>query len=173
MKSLSRVWPSATPWTAAYQASPSMGFSRQEYWSGVPLSSPKQSYRQGKIFFLCQLVIGNAPCCHRHGVRDRQQHSKGRVGVEYLIHLLLLLPYAFRTRLNWIISYDHFYMMVQICCPSQIHDFGSHYRTHYEQFWSNSLSHKKAWKFSTKPPVNPLHSVAQRAKRIWKIPGDI
>ena len=40
VKLLSRVWPSATPWTAAYQASPSMGFSRQEYWSGVPLPSP-------------------------------------------------------------------------------------------------------------------------------------
>ena len=33
---------SATPWTAAYQAPPSMGFSRQEYWSGVPLPSPKK-----------------------------------------------------------------------------------------------------------------------------------
>ena len=30
----------ATPWTAAYEAPPSMGFSRQEYWSGVPLPSP-------------------------------------------------------------------------------------------------------------------------------------
>ena len=30
-----------TPWTAAYQAHPSMGFSRQEYWSGLPLPSPK------------------------------------------------------------------------------------------------------------------------------------
>ena len=40
VKSLSRVRPSATPWTAAYQAPPSMGFSRQEYWSGVPLPSP-------------------------------------------------------------------------------------------------------------------------------------
>ena len=39
-KSLSRVRLSATPWTAAYQAPPSMGFSRQEYWSGVPLPSP-------------------------------------------------------------------------------------------------------------------------------------
>ena len=39
VKSLSRVWPSATPWTAAYQAPPSMGFSRQEYWSGVPYIS--------------------------------------------------------------------------------------------------------------------------------------
>ena len=36
-KLLSRIRPSATPWTAAYQAPPSMGFSRQEYWSGVPL----------------------------------------------------------------------------------------------------------------------------------------
>ena len=38
MKSLSRVRLLATPWTAAYQAPPSMGFSRQEYWSGLPLS---------------------------------------------------------------------------------------------------------------------------------------
>ena len=40
VKSLSHVRPSATPWTAAYQAPPSMGFSRQEYWSGVPSPSP-------------------------------------------------------------------------------------------------------------------------------------
>ena len=37
MKSLSRVRLFETPWTAAHQAPPSMGFSRQEYWSGVPL----------------------------------------------------------------------------------------------------------------------------------------
>ena len=41
VKSLSHVWLLTTPWTAAYQAPPSMGFSRQEYWSGVPLPSPK------------------------------------------------------------------------------------------------------------------------------------
>ena len=40
VKSLSRVWLFATPWTAAYQAPLSMGFSRQEYWSEVPLPSP-------------------------------------------------------------------------------------------------------------------------------------
>ena len=40
VKSLSHVWLFATPWTAAHQAPPSMGFSRQEYWSGVPLPSP-------------------------------------------------------------------------------------------------------------------------------------
>ena len=40
VKSLSRVLLIMTPWTATYQAPPSMGFSRQEYWSGVPLPSP-------------------------------------------------------------------------------------------------------------------------------------
>ena len=40
VKSLSRVQLFETPWTAAYKGPPSMGFSRQEYWSGVPLPSP-------------------------------------------------------------------------------------------------------------------------------------
>ena len=40
VKLLNRVWLLATPWTAAYQAPPSMGFSRQKYWSRVPLPSP-------------------------------------------------------------------------------------------------------------------------------------
>ena len=40
VKSLSRARLLATPWTAAHQAPPSMGFSRQEYWRGVPLPSP-------------------------------------------------------------------------------------------------------------------------------------
>ena len=40
VKSLSHVRLLVTPWTAAHQAPPSMGFSRQEYWSGVPLPSP-------------------------------------------------------------------------------------------------------------------------------------
>ena len=40
VKSLSRVLLLATPWTAASQAPLSMGFSRQEYWSGVPFHSP-------------------------------------------------------------------------------------------------------------------------------------
>ena len=40
VKSLSRVRLFATPWTVAHQASPSIGFSRQEYWSGLPVPSP-------------------------------------------------------------------------------------------------------------------------------------
>ena len=44
-KSLSPVQLSATPWTAAYQAPPPMGLSRQEYWSGLPLPSPSEELR--------------------------------------------------------------------------------------------------------------------------------
>ena len=40
VKSLNHVLFFATPWTAAHQAPPSMGFSRQEYWSGLPFLSP-------------------------------------------------------------------------------------------------------------------------------------
>ena len=39
----------ATPWTAAYQAPPSMGFSRQEYWSGVPLPSLRSVVTLGNL----------------------------------------------------------------------------------------------------------------------------
>ena len=51
VKSLSRVRLLATPWTAAYQAPPSMGFSKQEYWSGVPLPSPSPIFKQGQMTF--------------------------------------------------------------------------------------------------------------------------
>ena len=40
VKSLSRVWLFEIPWTAVYQAPPPIRFSRQEYWSGLPLPSP-------------------------------------------------------------------------------------------------------------------------------------
>ena len=48
VKLLSHVQLSVTPWTAAHQAPPSMGFSRQEYWSGVPLPSSERSLGRGK-----------------------------------------------------------------------------------------------------------------------------
>ena len=51
-KSLSRVQLLATPWTIAYQAPPSMGFSRQEYWSGVSLPSPRTAISTCKFFTL-------------------------------------------------------------------------------------------------------------------------
>ena len=48
VKSFSHVWLLATPWTTAHQAPLSMGFSRQEYWSGVPSPSPKLNVTKSK-----------------------------------------------------------------------------------------------------------------------------
>ena len=55
VKSLSHVRLLATPWTTAYQAPPSMGFSRQEYWSRVPLPSPCIGHRYIYILSLLSL----------------------------------------------------------------------------------------------------------------------
>ena len=51
VKSLNRIRLLATPWTAAYQPPPSMGFSRQEYWSGVPLPSLVKSVKKTKFWY--------------------------------------------------------------------------------------------------------------------------
>ena len=59
VKSFSRVWLFVTPWTAAYEAPPSMGFSRQEYWSGVPLPSPPCPYslREFNLLYCNSFVL--------------------------------------------------------------------------------------------------------------------
>ena len=67
VKSLSRVRLLATSCTAAHQAPPSMGFSRQEYWSGVPLPSPtfwlavakcKTLILLNALSLICMILIG-------------------------------------------------------------------------------------------------------------------
>ena len=50
VKSLSSVQLFMTPWTAAYQAPPSMGFYREEYWSGLPLPSPFDTVDHNKLW---------------------------------------------------------------------------------------------------------------------------
>ena len=73
VKSLSRVRLLVTPWTAAHQAPPPMGFARQEYWSGVPLPSPtglsSRSLKTICIFTSRQLA------CHYHYLQSNT-HSK-------------------------------------------------------------------------------------------------
>ena len=58
-KSLSCIQLSATPRTAAHQAPPSMGFSRQEYWSGLPVPSPypAPTYEQNPRFFFLLTTV--------------------------------------------------------------------------------------------------------------------
>ena len=57
VKSLSRAWLLASPWTAALQAPLSMGYSRQEYWSGVPLPSPRFLCSHGWMPSSCVIVL--------------------------------------------------------------------------------------------------------------------
>ena len=59
VKSLSRVRLLATPWTAAHQASPSMGFSRQEHWSGLPFPSPM---RESEVTQSCPTLHDPMDC---------------------------------------------------------------------------------------------------------------
>ena len=72
-KSLSRVWLFETPWTAAYQAPLSMGFSRQEYWSGVPSPSPLLhlggKMTTSQIFPWCFVL-----CSHMHAPISHSSH---------------------------------------------------------------------------------------------------
>ena len=56
VKSLSRVWLFVTPWTVAYQASPSVGFSRQGYWSGLPFPNLRAIQKKKKQIGLEELL---------------------------------------------------------------------------------------------------------------------
>ena len=69
VKSLSRVWFSVTPWAAAYQAPPSMEFSRQECWSGLPLPSANYELTDmipdrtvGRLYFLWWKMFHYVKC---------------------------------------------------------------------------------------------------------------
>ena len=91
VKSLSRVWLLATPWTAAHQAPPSMGFPRQEYWSGVPLLSPSGALlgksHSSNIWILITSTLANL--CF---------HFKRRIYcccLCFLFHLILLDLFSF------------------------------------------------------------------------------
>ena len=81
VKSLSRVWLLATPWTSAYQAPPPMGFSRQEYSSGVPLPSPELRLREEKM---------------RRGTR-RAEGGDGRAALMPKVVTLLLQSFHFQS----------------------------------------------------------------------------
>ena len=61
VQSLSRVRLFATPWTAAYQTPPSMGFSRQESWTGVPLPSPGTTHKSLEKSHGWRSLVGCSP----------------------------------------------------------------------------------------------------------------
>ena len=75
-KSLSRVQ-LCDPWTVAHQAPPSMGFSRQEYWSGLPSPSPESNYKYTlDKLNLKDILQHNCPALFKH---IKMKTYKGRM----------------------------------------------------------------------------------------------
>ena len=97
-KSLSRVQLFVTPWTAAYQVPPSMGFSRQEYWSGVPLPSPSLCLvliKKEKLIFYIFYIYNEWSCTQSmEWSLGLEQHRcpQGKVGVTHFQGLAVGSP---------------------------------------------------------------------------------
>ena len=93
VKSLSRVGPSVTPWIAALQAPPSMEFSRQEYWSGVPLPSPISSITVLKhltfCWTTCQPPVTLAQVISEHWAELRVLYSAFPLAICFKVSVLL------------------------------------------------------------------------------------
>ena len=94
VKSLSSVQFFETPWTVAYQAPPSMGFSRQEYWSGLPFSSPMHESEKWK--WSCSVVSDSSRPYGLQPTRlvhpgDFPGKSTG-VGCHHFLHFLHCCP---------------------------------------------------------------------------------
>ena len=105
-----RVRLCATPWTAAHQAPPSVGFSRQEHWSGVPLPSPF-SGREGGTCVIAKLLQSCLTLCTTGTVSHQAPLSMGFSRQEYWSGLPCLPPgdisdpgiepASLRVNLNW------------------------------------------------------------------------
>ena len=94
MKSLSHIRLPATPWTAAHQAPPSMGFSRQEYWSGLPLPSPSVSIAADKNL----RVMNQYDCLENYSLFEANFH-------QVKLHTQHLFPvYFLRVYLGNVVS---------------------------------------------------------------------
>ena len=91
VKSFSCVRLFATPWTAAYQAPPSMGFSRQEYWSGVPSPSPRR-----------RLCLGNSESGYNafHQLGSKRTGSSRHLKT-WRKSIQLPEPFSAKTPITW------------------------------------------------------------------------
>ena len=116
VKSLSRVRLFVTPWTVAYQSSLSMGFSRQEYWSGLPFPSPGDLPDLGNKLVSPALQVDSLPVNHQ-GSPTWQI-----VGIKYIL-ILFLSPQSFKDKrlVNVKILYrlakgEESWIVVHCCC---------------------------------------------------------
>jgi len=91
----SHVQLSVTPWTMAYQAPPSMGFSRQEYWSGLPFPSPVVKYEVREVKSLSCVRLFATPLTAAH----QAPPSMGFSRQEYWSGLPLPPPHRLHTQI--------------------------------------------------------------------------
>ena len=88
---------SATPWTVAYQASPSMGFSRQEYWSGLPFPSPGDlpnlGIEPGSPALEADALTSEPPGKPRYWVLAENKHLTMRYRVAMQMQLLVIYSF--------------------------------------------------------------------------------
>ena len=105
-ESLSHVRLLATPWTAAYQAPPSMGFSKQEHWSGVPLPSP-------------------FPFIQPYKIKIWHRHSWNFIGPQS--------PYFYENNTPWLLPVSPFKTRISVFVLAYIffHLCGQKTTTHY------------------------------------------
>ena len=107
----SRVQLCATPWTAAYQASPSMGFSRQEYWSELPFPSPM--HESGKWKWSHSVLSDSV---RPHGLQPtRLLHPWDFLGNSTGVGCHCLLPIKSYIIYNvWWVAFMHIYILIKI-----------------------------------------------------------
>ena len=148
VKSLSRVRLFATAWTAANQAPPAMGFSRQEYWSGVPLPSPKVKQESEKaglaLNILKTKIVASSPCLH--GKQKQKSGSSDRVSFLGLQNHFRwwLQPWNSKKLSPWNNSYDKHKQHVK----KQRHCFDS--KGLCSQSYGSSSSHVWIWELDPK-----------------------
>ena len=126
MKLLSRVRLFATPWTVAYQGPPSMGFSRQEYWSGLLFPSPSFIYSSVYMLayqFPSSLVVSSTVVfqCHGHSHHSAKTRVLSSVLFYFKLGLFLFFQVAAWCNLsfdtNWsIIHLSWFSYRLNLSC---------------------------------------------------------
>ena len=112
----SRVWLCATPWTAAHQSPPSLGFSRQEHWNGLPFPSPMHESEKAKVKSLSRVQLLVTPWTVAYQAPpsmgfSRQERWSGLPlpslhytlfsFKNYLLHSILVLYVMYRDMSNW------------------------------------------------------------------------
>ena len=124
VKMLSHVWLFVTPWTAAHQAPPSMGFSRQEYWSGVPLPSLHSRIMSCLIFHSFpqppNATIVNTLQIHKFVATSRNWNwflKRNKMEVQYYWKVMLLV---WESLLLTRVSNTIFPNALTLCSPGQL-----------------------------------------------------